>query len=32
MTRVLLIGSDRYFAESCVARGLEVVAARNAVR
>ncbi|WP_406399101.1 ATP-grasp domain-containing protein [Streptomyces sp. NBC_00879] len=30
MTRVLLIGSDRYFAEACVARGLEVVAVRNA--
>ncbi|WP_327328144.1 ATP-grasp domain-containing protein [Streptomyces sp. NBC_01210] len=30
MPRVLLIGSDRFFAEACVARGLEVVAVRNA--
>ncbi|MFJ8928009.1 acetyl-CoA carboxylase biotin carboxylase subunit family protein [Streptomyces sp. NPDC102364] len=30
MTRVLLIGSDRHFAEACVARDLEVVAVRNA--
>ncbi|MCX5054606.1 MULTISPECIES: ATP-grasp domain-containing protein [unclassified Streptomyces] len=30
MTRVLLIGSDRYFAQACVDRGVEVVAVRNA--
>ncbi|MFE2528589.1 acetyl-CoA carboxylase biotin carboxylase subunit family protein [Streptomyces sp. NPDC059382] len=29
MSRVLLVGSDRYFAEACVARGIEVVAARD---
>ncbi|MFD7168981.1 ATP-grasp domain-containing protein [Streptomyces violascens] len=30
MSRVLLIGSDRNFAEACVSRGLDVVAVRNA--
>jgi hypothetical protein len=29
MTTVLLIGSDRYFAMDCVARGLDVVMVRN---
>ncbi len=30
MSKVLLVGPDRYFTEACVARGTEVVAVRDA--